>query len=79
MAGVSFHNVEEGLKMCNLEYEMCKEMEDQMVMVDITHTDDTQHSNAEICSSPAMTSASSQIRPDGPESSESQAVKAQKK
>ena len=45
----------------------------------ITHTDDTQHSNAEICSSPAMTSASSQIRPDGPESSESQAVKAQKK
>ena len=34
MAGVSFHNVEEGLKMCNLEYEMCEEMEDQMVMVD---------------------------------------------
>ena len=34
MAGVSFHNVEEGLKMCDLEYEMCEEMEDQMVMVD---------------------------------------------
>ena len=34
MAGVSFHNVEEGLKMCDLEYKMCKEMEDQMVMVD---------------------------------------------
>ena len=30
MAGVSFHNVEEGLKMCDLEYKMCKEMEDQM-------------------------------------------------
>ena len=34
MAVVSFHNVEEGLEMCDLEYEMCKEMEDQMVMVD---------------------------------------------
>ena len=34
MAGVSFHNMEEGLKMCDLEYKMCKEMEDQMVMVD---------------------------------------------
>ena len=34
VAGVSFHNVEEGLEMCDLEYEMCKEMEDQMVMVD---------------------------------------------
>ena len=34
MAVVSFHNVEEGLEMCDLEYEMCEEMEDQMVMVD---------------------------------------------
>ena len=34
VAGVSFHNVEEGLEMCDLEYEMCEEMEDQMVMVD---------------------------------------------
>ena len=34
MAVVSFHNVEEGLEMCDLEYEMCKEIEDQMVMVD---------------------------------------------
>ena len=30
MAGVSFHNMEEGLKMCDLEYKMCEEMEDQM-------------------------------------------------
>ena len=30
VVGVSFHNVEEGLEMCDLEYEMCEEMEDQM-------------------------------------------------
>ena len=34
VAGVSFHNVEEGVELCDLEYEMCEEMEDQMVMVD---------------------------------------------
>ena len=34
VAGVSFHNVEEGGEICDLEYEMCEEMEDQMVMVD---------------------------------------------
>ena len=34
VAGVSFHNVEEGVELCDLEYEMCEEMEDQMEMVD---------------------------------------------
>ena len=34
VAGVSFHNVEEGVEMGELEYEMCEEMEDQLVMVD---------------------------------------------
>ena len=34
MAGVSFHNVEEGVELCDLEYDECEEMEDQMEMVD---------------------------------------------
>ena len=34
VAGVSFHDVEEGVEMCELEYEMCEEMEEGMEMVD---------------------------------------------
>ena len=34
VAGVSLHDVEEGVDMGDLEYEMCGEMEEQMEMVD---------------------------------------------